>query len=457
MEIKKKDIIWNYVATLFKVASSVMLLPLILKVLPNEEVAIWTVFIALTSFASLLDFGYGPSFTRNVTYVFSGVKTLKRSGFETVNQANCIVDFSLLNGLIKSMKWFYSRMAIILFAVLLTIGTYYIYVITTNYTGDRKEIYFSWIILCLVSSYNLYFQYYDALLQGAGLITKSKQIFIVGQVVYLIMAIILLIFKFGLISIVCAQGFSSLISRWLLYKNFFSDEMMQKLKAYPIKDYKEIFSSISPNAIKIGLTTLGGFMVSKSAIIIGSLFLPLNDIASYGITLQFINLISSLSGLYLATYQPRIVQLRIDKNHNLIKQMYIKSQFVLLLTFLFGALFLFGRGDWFLSIVNSKTHLLPSGLLLFSFLISFLETNHALAGNILLTGNEVPFFKSSLLAGILTLILLVLFLNYFKLGLFSLILAPGIAHLYNNWKWPYEVVKQLRITRKDVLNLLKPN
>ncbi len=232
--------------------------------------------------------------------------------------------------------------------------------------------------------------------------------------------------------------------------------MIQKLKYSQIKDYKEVLNTISTNAIKIGLTSLGGFMVAKSAIIIGSLFLPLSDVASYGITMQFVNLLSGISGIYLATYQSKIVQLRISNNNVSIKQLYIKSQSILIMTFSFGAIFLYGLGDWFLTSINSKTHLLPQSVILLSILICFLETNHAHAGNILLTGNDVPFFKSSLLAGIITLILLFLFLNYFKLGLLSLILAPGIAHLYNNWKWPYEVVKLLNINKKDLLNIIKP-
>jgi len=43
------------------------------------------------------------------------------------------------------------------------------------------------------------------------------------------------------------------------------------------------------------------------------------------------------------------------------------------------------------------------------------------------------------------LILLFFLLGYLKLGLWGLILAPGIAQLcYQNWKWPMEMIKDLK-------------
>ena len=35
-----------------------------------------------------------------------------------------------------------------------------------------------------------------------------------------------------------------------------------------------------------------------------------------------------------------------------------------------------------------------------------------------------------------------------------MVLAPGIAQLYNNWKWPFEVFIQLNISKKDIANTL---
>jgi O-antigen/teichoic acid export membrane protein len=454
MHITKSDVLWNYGATFLKIASSILLFPIILRMMPSETVAIWTIFITITAFANLLDFGFSSSFTRNITYVFSGVKSLKSSGFETIGKEIVQVDYGLLKGVISSMKWFYGRVAVILFFFLITLGTYYIYTILHNYKGQKDEVYISWIILCILSTYNLYTLYYDSLLQGKGLVKRSKQILIAGQTVYLIIATVLIILGNGLIAIISAQASSIIIVRYLSYQAFFTKEIKQKLLIAMTRSKKEILNAISPNAVKIGLTSLGSFMVQRSAIVIGSLYLPLIDIASYGITMQLIGVIAGLAGIYTATHQPKIAQLRVLNKKDEIKEIYIIGQYVSFLTFLIGGIGLIFIGVWCLNIIGSKTLLIPNMMILVLLVIQLLENNHAVAGGILLSKNEVPFFKASILSGTGTVILLYILFNITDLGIWSMIVAPGFAQaIYQNWKWPMVVIHELNISAKDFISI----
>ena len=195
-------------------------------------------------------------------------------------------------------------------------------------------------------------------------------------------------------------------------------------------------------------------MVTRSAMFIGSLYLTLEQIASYGITMQLIGVISTLAGIYTATYQPKIVQFRVEQNREAIKNLYLKGELVLFFTFVAGGIGLLFIGPWGLHLIGSKTQLLPFSIMVLAVVVGFLETNHATAGNILLTKNEVPFFKASLLSGGFTVILLFFFFNFTHLTLWAMILAPGIAQgIYQNWKWPLEVKKELAITIDDMHHL----
>lgn len=455
MQISKKDVLWNYAATFLKIAASVLLLPLILKMMPTEMVAIWSVFMIITSFSNLLDFGFSPSFTRNVTYIFSGVRSLQKNGFEFVDENEATIDYGLLKGIIAAMRWIYLRIAIFLFLLLGTIGTYYIHTLLKTYEGSHQEVYIAWGLLCLINTYNLYTLYYDSLLQGKGLIKRSKQIIIVGQLAYLIIACILIYLGKGLIAIVSAQAASVLIIRGLSHKVFFNKEMKERIHSSIEKMSKEIIRIILPNALKIGATTLGGFIIQKSALIIGALYLTLSDIASYGITIQIIAIITSLSGIYTTTYLPKIVQLRVAHNTSAIKDVYIRGELILIGIFICcGAILLF-LGQWTLDLIGSNTSLIPFSMLFLAILISFLEANHSLAGVVLVTKNEVPFFKASLFSAGLTIVLLIVFLRYTNLNVWAMVLAPGIAQgLYQNWKWPLVVSKDLAITKNDVLQAI---
>lgn len=457
MNITKKDVIWSYLATFLKLASSVILFPFILNKLPSETVGVWTIFISITALATLLDFGFSSCFTRNITYVFSGVSVLKKESFQTVdNKESVSINYGLLKGVIQAMKYFYFRVSIILFIIYSTIGTYYISGLIDNYSGDIIEVYSSWGILCIIVSYNLYTLYYESLLIGKGLVLKAKKILILAHLSYLLVAIILINFGFGLVAIVSAQALSVLIIRRLSFKAFFTVELKLMLKSVKSESRKKILKIITPNALKVGLTSLGGFMVNKSSIFIGSLFLTLEQIATYGISIQIIGVIAGLSGIYNITYQPKIASLRISNNIKEIKRFFLRGQLVMIVTYLLGGLTLVFIGNKIFNIIGSQTDLMSSSLIILALFISFLERNHSIAGAMLLSKNEVPFFKASLFSGIATIFLLLLIFQYENYGIFTLIVAPGIIQaLYQNWKWPYEVIKELKLSIKDFCLILK--
>ena len=446
MNIGKKDVIWNYVATILQTGVGLILLPFILNTFPQETVAIWTIFTTIMALTSLLDFGFGPSFARNVSYVVSGVTELKPSGYQIVTSENNKIDYNLFKGLINAMRWFYSRLAILLFLILATAGTYYIYTVLQTYTGDHREVYIAWIILCSINTYSFYTLYYDALLSGKGLIKQAKQIQVLGQGIYLIVAVVMILLHFNLIAIVSAQALSIILRRILSYKTVYTFEFKKALNDAIAKARNDFIKPILPNAVKLGLTSLGFFLVSRSAILIGALYLSLNEIASYGITIQVIGIIYSMAGVYLYTYLPQIAQYRISDNISAIRKIYLRSCGMMLLTFIVCGLALLFLGNWALELIHSKTPLLSQSFIAVALFIYLLETNHGFAGNILVTKNEVPFFKASLFAGCVTLILLFVFFRFTHLGIWSMILAQGIAQgIYQNWKWPMVVVKDLNV------------
>lgn len=451
MKISRSDVIWNYSATFLKVAASIILLPLILRTMPAETVGIWSIFMTISAFAGLLDLGFNPTFARNVTYVFSGVRSLKVSGIEKVETKNKIIDYGLLGGLISAMRWFYLRGALVLFLLLSSLGTYYIHTLLKNYTGDRQEVYIAWAIFCVINTYNLYTLYYDSLLQGKGLIKRSKQIIILGHLIYLFTASLLILGGFGLIAISSAQAASVLIIRWLSHRSFFNDEIKAHIHTAIPHSQREVLNAIYPNALKVGLTSIAGFLVTRSSLVIGSFFLPLNEIASYGITIQLISVISILAGIYTSTYQPKIAQLMVDEDKNGIRDLYLRGQIILVITFIFSGLFLVLFGNMAMEIINSKTQFIPTGLVIFALILSFEQTNLMIAGGILLAKNEVPFLKAAIISGILNVFILLIAFLIFDPDLLLMLLIPFLIDLsYQAWKWPLEVIRELNISFKDL-------
>jgi O-antigen/teichoic acid export membrane protein len=454
MNIGRKDVIWNYAATFLKIGVGVILLPFILRIFPPETVAIWSIFSTVITLTGLFDFGFNPSFARNVSYVMSGVKELKITGYDIVESHNSEIDYSLFKGLINAMRWFYSCTACVLFIILLTAGIYYMHTILKTYSGNHTEVYTAWGILAIINSYSLYTMYYDSLMQGKGLIKRSKQIQIIGQSIYLTVAVILILLRFNLIAIVSAQALSIIIRRILSYRTIYTVEFKRMLHDVKALSKKTIFKLIYPNAVKMGLVQLGNLIVSRSSIILGALFLSLEEIASYGITIQIIWIIASVSTVYLFTYMSKMMQQRVHNDNISIKKIYLKSCLFLFCTFFICGLCLLVGGEWTLNLIKSQTSLLSKSFIFAALLVSVFDYNRGIAECILLTKNEVPFFKASLFTGCFMVVLLFLFLKYTNLGVWSMIMAPCIAQgCYQNWKWPYEVYIQLCISNRNIRNV----
>ena len=443
--IGKRDIAWSYAATIFRVGAGIILWPFILSQMSAETVGIWNVMITIMGFITLLDFGFQPSFARNISYIFSGVTKLQKVGIQTaVSDGN--INFSLLKGTLNAMRKFYRWMALGVFVILGIAGTAYFYYILQKYSGDRKDAMSAWILLIAINSYNVYTLYYNALLLGKGYIRRERQIMILSQCVYLSLAIVLIYAGFGLTAIVASQAVSIILQRILSYRVFFTKELKHQLSNTEADETKDILRAISPNAVKVGLTQLGGFCVTKSALLIGSAFLTLEETACYGITLHIIDILARCSTVYYQSITPKIAQSRANKDVIKLKYYFVCSIGILVATFLLGGAAIAFLGNWGLNMIGSETKFLPTIMLCVMLLVYLLETNHSIAAGFISADNRIPFFIPSLLSGLGTVVLLWLFLSIFKWGVWGMILSQGIAQLvYQNWKWPSMVIKELNI------------
>ena len=444
--IGKRDLIWAMLATLFRIGSGVLLFPMVLSMLPSETVGVWTIFTSVTLITGILDFGFNQSFARNISYVFSGVRSLKRDGHEYVADAeNEKIDYVLLKNTIGAMRYFYSRMALILFVFLAVGGTFYMYSLMQNYGGDVREIYVAWAIVCIVNSYNLYTLYYDSLLSGRGLIKRKNQIVLIGNVAYLALAVVLLLCRLGLVAIVSAQLVSVLIIREMSRRSFYSTDIKNGLSNVAEGEYKSVLKAIVPNAVKLGLASVGGFLTFRLSTFVGPMYISLSEMASFGITLQLLSVVSSLALLYTNVYLPKVFQWRVENNITQVRRTFRLSMLLVFIAFISGGLLISLLGNWALDVLGSDTQLLAGGLLAFLVLHYYLETNMVNATEYLLAKNEVPFYKRYLVSGVVTVILLFVFVGYLGLGVWGIIAAPMISQsILQYWKWPYEVYKELK-------------
>lgn len=443
--ITKADIIWSYIAQFFNLGASIIILPVILKTLPQEILAIWYIFLTIGTFITLLDFGFQSAFTRNVAYAFGGATMLLKEGIDPLAPVMDRPNYALLKSIIKSMRLFYGSVSLVIVGLLTVLGSLYILHISSS-LGNSDDIMTAWFIYAVAVSIEFFYLYYNSLLLGRGLIKENNILIIITKSVYIIVTVIGLMCGYGIISVSIATCLSVIVNRIFAHRFFFKNGLKTLLRESNYYS-QNILPIIRYNASKVGLAELAIFFTTRGNIFFASLFLPLSVVGQYGLTMQLILFVSRISQLYFQTHMPLFTQFQIENRKNDIRKIFSESVFIMTLTYLSAALIIILFGNRMLELIHSQTYFLPTLPLVLLFLVYYLDVNHVLPLLLLTTKNRIPYLYASLFSGFSIALLSPLFMGVFHWGVFGIILATGIVQLlYHNWKWPLVVAKDLNVS-----------
>lgn len=454
-----------------RVASALIVLPLILRMLPQEEVGLWSVMIGLNSMIYLLDFGFFQTFSRAVTYIYSGATKLEQEGFTPV-QENRGVSYPLLKGLLKAMSHFYGYVAATLMVLLFTGGVWYIEQLMEGFAGDASAARIAWYTYGVLLCYQFFTYYYDAALVGRGMIKRSRQIIVFSQSVHIVISSILLISGLGIISMVIGQSVATIINRYLARRAFYDTKTRDNLRNLHFEEnrasdhldvndiqfynWKSIIKTLFNTAYKNGLASLSWIFTNRMLAIMGALFIPLTAMASYGITKQITDITITLSAVWFATYYPKLTGEQIKKSITEVKRIFIKAQIIAILIFLVVTTFVLFAGAPALEYIGSSTPLLPIGLMILLFFASMLESLTQLSTSVLLSRNEVPHYKAQSITALIAVLLMFVALEYSDAGVLALIAIPLVVQLfYQHWRWTAKLWRELEIRPSDYLDGIK--
>ncbi|MDD3300101.1 MAG: hypothetical protein PHV91_04635, partial [Bacteroidales bacterium] len=190
--------------------------------------------------------------------------------------------------------------------------------------------------------------------------------------------------------------------------------------------------------------------------VFGALYIPLTQMASYGITKQVADITITLSLAWFFTYYPKLTGEQVRNQTSQVKRIYIKSSIIAVAVFIAAAITVFIAGDFVLAKIGSSTWLLPDNLMLLLFAASMMEALTQLATSVLMSRNEVPHYISQSLTALFATLGLFIALKYSKTGVLALIAVPMLAQFaYQHWRWRLKLAKELHIIPQDYLDGLK--
>ena len=432
IKISKSDIIWSYVAQFINLATGLITLPLILKLLSADEVGFNYILISINSIVVLFDLGFSGQFSRYLTYIFSGAQKIQKEGIsqeysESINE-------HLLASIIKTAKRIYLIVSIIASFFLLTLGTWYVYSVTEGFSLVGNAV-LVWCVFCLSSFFNIYYLYFNAFLQGRGLIKENKQAQVYSRVVQITITFILLIAGYGLLSVVVANLIAPFVFRFFAYKRFYTSDIKIILVNNIIQksEIREVFSILWFNAKKMGIIgILSSALGYASTLVIGS-YLSLADVASYGLLVQLTGVVVGVATIHFFSIVPKLSSLMVKKDYVEMRRHFGLSMFFFYIIIITGAIAMFSAVPllkWF----NFDTQLPPYMIVSIYYVYKVNEQNQSLFSQLFLINNDLRFYHCAVWTGIISFVTLWISL-YMGYGLLGVVLSQCIPlYAYAAWK-----------------------
>ena len=293
-------------------------LPLVIKQFAPGDVVLWYLFSTIITIQSLADFGFRQTFSRVISYAFSGavdIGVFNNTNSKTnANNYNEAPNLPLLNSIVATMKHIYLRLTAIIFVLMVIFGTWTMFKPVQS-AANISQAWWGWVVVLLVSCISFYGKIYMNFLEGLFKIALVRRVETLTSLGSILTSIAVLIWSPTLLNLVIVNQLWVLIVTfrdWYLCKTF--DGKFYLSVSKPESFNKEIFTKIWPSAwrsgisglMSIGLTNVTGLIYAQVGSTAG--------IASYLLALRIINQVRDISMAPFYSKLPLLAMLRAKRD-----------------------------------------------------------------------------------------------------------------------------------------------
>lgn len=437
VNISSKDLLWGYIGTFMSLTANIIMLPFIVYFLSPDMLGLWYVFSSIGVIATLFDFGFGVTFSRNITYCWSGADTLKQEDVSFVH--NKEPDYRLMKNVLSICRRIYLGLSFVALVLLLTVGTSYIHYISRDINNQSYLV--AWIVYAIAVFLNLYYGYFSAFLRGVGAIEALNKNTVKSRGMQIILTVVLLVAGAGLVGVCAAYLAYGTLFRILGKHQFFryrgiGENLKKVTEPLNRETAKSLFRVVWHNAWKDGVIAVSNYFSNGVSTLICSVYLSLTETGIYSLGVQFAMAIATVSSTLYMTYQPVLQSSYINQDRKKTQSAMSVIVTVYVITFAIG---LIGTLTVVLPLLRwfKPSSAIPTSIFLGICLYQFLLVFRNCYTSYFSCTNRLPYVKSFVISAVAGVFLSFLFMGPLNLGLWGLICAQITSQAaYNIWYWP---------------------
>lgn len=443
----KRDVLWNYIGTIVSMTSGFILTPLLLMFLTEEEIGLWYIFVAISNFTVLFEFGFNPTFARNIVYCVSGASSMAREGRPELSREGS-VDMDLLSRLMRSCKIVYAVISIAALLLLLLAGTPYIGYVAATLPGE--SYWPAWAVIVISVFINLYFLYVQTFLRGFGDIEGENRARVFSRVVQLVVSGVLLALGWGLISASIGLLANGVVLRVYasirLNRNSLARQARSSGLELPRSEVMETVGSVWHIAWRDGVVQLSGFASGQAMSIVCSLFIGLAETGVYSLSAQFAGAVTSFASAFIKSYYPAFQSAYVRRDTGEMRSIMDRGIAIYYIVAVIGtagvALFILP-----LAPLIKPGYIIDLPFFLFITLYNFLSSQYGIFCNLIVSTNRIPYVWGYLISGVASIALACAFGVAGIAGMWGITASQIVVQCaYNVWKWPRFVTRELGTT-----------
>lgn len=427
-------VIWSWAFNSLRLASGLLLLPLLLRLLDRSEFGMNYLFLSVMGFLPFLDLGFTASLSRSVSYAAGGVSSLQPEGLASPAQASGQPNFKLLRQLFYGVAKIYRYIAV--FGVILLGGGGTLLVFAKAGETPHPQItWAAWILTLLAAALELYTGWWNSFLVGLNRVTDSARISFLGYAVRLTLACVLLLAGGGLLSMPISALVGIGLTRCLIRR-----EVLGFLgTAWDTQDKlatSGLFRVLWPNSWRLALQMLSYYLRTQANVPVCTALFGLAATADYGLSLQVFSVASGMAMVWTNVKWPTVARLRSVGDVENIQKLLWPRFWMQIFTFLLISGVAIAVGPWLLGLWSADKHLLPAILLILMGINTLADIHCGFWGTLLVSENRIPTLWALVSTNVFSISLAFILGKMTSLGVAALVIAPLVSSLvFIHWHW----------------------
>lgn len=364
-----------------RMASVIVLLPVVLVRFPPEEVAVWQLMSVLFMLGLMLDFALAPTFTRLLSYARAGVPTTEMGrpaptpAAVSANAGDAAAAESL-GAVFGTMRWLYIRIALAMTLLLVVLGSWAL-MKPIGQMADGTEAWMAWGIVVVSFGFALWGGCFSATLQGMDNIAELRRWEMLFGLAQVATSVVVLVSGGGLLALLAAS------QTWVVIgvaRNFaLLRRRHPRLSGAATGATPAVMTAAAGPAWRslVGVLCSMG-LIQMSAVYYGQV-LPAGELAAYLLGLRLITMVSQFSQAPFYTKIPGMANAYGAGQTSVVLQSARVGMQRAHWAFVIGALSAAVAAPWVLTLVQSRTVFMPGpvfAVLAFAFWLERLGAMH---------------------------------------------------------------------------------